>query len=329
LGERFMEPGIALVKDIYPFSQELWKLFDDIVETGDEKVADEIEKFVVAKRVEAEDKANQLLQKSIENIIGDLAQHVTIDALGSLFSPIKKVVDLINNVFDVFLNPTPHVYCIKVLCEYRAKLEAISPDEQGFRTKVEDILDQEESWLLWRRYWTYWDYRWKAWSIYYFSYALPELKVLSNILRKNAFKFAIIHKKWIKRWSFRFGDHLHEKAKVATAATWKNDIRESFAAGYLEANQYFKEQVAKILHRMVIDFFFSAIGIKVEEAIMKVLAEVLDPIQKEIPAPIDEILDVDTLARECINASLRQNVTRIVDNAIVEPYAEAWKNIAF
>jgi len=299
------------------------------VETGDEKLADEIEKLVTSKRVEAEDKANGLLQKSIENIVGDLAQHVTIDALGSIFSPIKKMVDLINNVFDVFLNPVPHVYCMRVLCEYRAKLESISPNDQDFRTKVEDILDQEESWLLWRRYWTYWDYRWKAWSIYYFAYGSPELSVLSKILRKNAFKFAVIHKKWIKRWSFRFGDHLHEKAKVATAATWKNDIRVSFANGYLEANQYFKAQVSPILHKMVIDFFFSAIGVKVEALIMKALEPVLDPIQKEIPSPIDEILDVDTLSRECINASLRQNVTRIVDNAIVDPYVNAWNSLTF
>jgi len=194
---------------------------------------------------------------------------------------------------------------------------------------VEDTLDQEESWLLWRRYWTYWDYRWKAWSIYYFSYAIPELSTLSKILRKNAFKFAVIHKKWIKRWSFRFGDHLHEKAKVATVNSWKADIQTAFANGYYEANQYFKKQVSGILHKMVIDFFFSSIGIKVEETVMKTLEVVLTPIQNEIPTPIDEILDLDTLARECINTSLRQNITRIVDNCIVEPYVNAWNDLTF
>jgi len=329
LSERFMDTGFSLVKEIYPYSQDMWKLFDDIIDSGDEKLCEEIEKLVSSKRVEAEDKVNGLLQKSVENIVGDLSAHVTIDALGSLFSPIKKMIELINNVFDVFLNPVPHVYCIRVLCEYRAKLEALSPTDNDFKEKVEDILDQEESWLLWRRYWTYWDYRWKAWSIYYASYAIPELSVISKILRKNAFKFAVIHKKWIKRWSFRFGDHLHEKAKVATAASWKEDIHVAFGAGYTEANHYFKSQVGDILHKMVIDFFFSSIGVKVEEAVMKALENVLTPIQNEIPSPIDEILDLDTLARECINTSLRQNVTRIVDNAIVEPYVAAWNDLTF
>lgn len=329
LSEKFMDPSFTIVKEIYPYSQDLFKLFDDIVATGDEKLVEEIEKLVSSKRMEAEEKVNGVLQKSVEHIVGDLSAHVTIDALSSLFSPIKKIIDLINNVFDVFLNPTPHAYCIRVLCEYRAKLEALNPKDKDFKEKVEEILDQEESWLMWRRYWTYWDYRWKAWSIYYFAYGVPELSTLSKILRKNAFKFAIIHKKWIKRWSYRFGDHLHERAKVATPDSWKDDIRISFANGYKEANHFFKAKVTAILHKMVLDFFFSAIGVKVEETVMKALEVVLDPIGKAIPAPIDEILEIDTLARECINTALRQNISKLVENGIIEPYVSAWGELTF
>jgi hypothetical protein len=329
LSERFMDVGFSVVKEIFPYSQDLFKLFEDIVNKGDEKLVDEIEKLVSAKRAEAEGKVNDLLQKALENIIGDLSANITIDALGSLFSPIKKIVDLINTSFDVFLNPVPHVYCIKVLVEYRAKLEALDPKEKDFKERVEDILDQEESYLLWRRYWTYWDYRWKAWSIYYFSYSMPELSPISKILQKNAFKFAVIHKKWIKRWSFRFGDHLHERAKKATSNSWKEDIRISFSNGYNEANQFFKNKVGEILHKMVIDFFFSAIGLKVEATVMKALEVVLEPIQKEIPSPIDEILDLDTLCRECINASLRQNIVRLVESSIIQPYVNAWNEFHF
>jgi len=299
------------------------------VETGDKNLVDEIEKLITSKRKEVEDKVNGILQKSLENIIGDLSAHVTIEALGSLFSPLKKIVDLINNVFDIFMNPTPHAYCIKVLCEYRERLEGLDPKDADFRQKVEEELDTEEMWLLWRRYWVYWDYRWKAWSIYYFSYGIPELSTLSKILRRNAFKFAIIHKKWIKRWSFRFGDHLHERAKRATSQSWKEDIRFSFAAGYKEANDYFKEKTLDILHKMLLDFFFSAIGVKVEETVMKGLDVILDPISKAIPPPIDEILDIDTLARECINKSLRQNVNEIVETGVVEPYVKAWADLTF
>jgi len=329
LGEKCMDPAFTIVKEIYPYSQDMWKLFDDIVHTGDEKLVDEIEKLVTAKRMEAEEKVNGVLQKSLEHIIGDLSAHVTIDALSSLFSPLKKLLDLVNNVFDVFLNPSPHSWCIKILCEYRAKLEALNPKDDDFKQKVDDLLDQEESWLMWRRYWVYWDYRWKAWSIYWHSYGIPELSTIAKILRKNAFKFAIIHKKWIKRWSYRFGDHLYEKAKVSTPDTWKDDIRHSFEKGYKEANHFFKHRVGSILHKMTLDFFFAAIGVKVEDTVMKALDQVLDPIQKAIPSPIDEILEIDTLARECINASLKQNVTKIVDNAIVDPYVAAWNELTF
>jgi len=329
LSEKFMDTGFSLVKEVYPYSQEVYKLFDDIVETGDPKLCDEIDKLVTAKKHELEDKVNGILQKSLESILGDLSQHVTIDALGSLFSPIKKLLDLINNCIDIFLNPAPHAPPLRYLCEYRARLEELSPSDKDFRDKVEDLLDQEESWVMWRRYWTYWDYRWKAWSIYYFSYSLPDLSPISKILQKHAFRFAIIHKKWLKRWCYRFGDHLHERAKRATNNSWKEDIRISFANGYKEANAYFKAQVIDILHKMVIDFFFSAIGLKVEATVMKALEVVLDPIQKEIPSPIDEILDLDTLCRECIRKSLRENIVRLVENSIVQPYVEAWNNFNF
>jgi len=136
-------------------------------------------------------------------------------------------------------------------------------------------------------------------------------------------------KKWIKRWCFRFGDHLHERAKRATNNSWKEDIRVSFLNGYNEANQYFKGQVADILHKLVIDFFYGAIGLKVEETVMKALEVVIQPIQSEIPSPIDEILDLDTLCRECISTSLRQNITRLVDNSIVQPYVNAWNDFTF
>jgi len=238
-------------------------------------------------------------------------------------------VDLINNVFDVFLNPSPHAYCIEYLCEYRAKLEALSPSDKDFRKSVEDVLDQEESWVMWRRYWVYWDYRWKAWSIYYFAYAIPDLSSLSKFLQEYAFQFAVLHKKWMKRWCYRFGDHLHERAKKSTDKSWKEDIRISFTNGFNEANAWFKSQVADILHNMVIEFFYSAIGLKVEELVMKALEEVITPINEEIPAPINEVLDIDTLCRECINTSLRQNITRLVDSAIVDPYVKAWNTFSF
>jgi len=90
LSERFMDTGFAVVKEIYPYSLDMWKLFDEIVATGEEKLVEEIEKLAVAKRGEAEERVNGILQKSLENIVGDLSSQVTIDALGSLFSPIKK-----------------------------------------------------------------------------------------------------------------------------------------------------------------------------------------------------------------------------------------------
>jgi len=270
-----------------------------------------------------------VLQKAIEGALGDLSKHVTLEALSSLFSPIRKLVELINSAFDLFLNPVPHLRCIQTMCEYRVKLEELSPTAADFREKVEDILDQEESWLMWRRWWTYWDYRWKAWSIYYFSWGVPELSTIAHVLRETSFQYAIVQKKWIKKWSFRFGDHLHERAKTATPETWRNTVRHCFGIGYREANDFLRKRAYDIFTNLVRQFFFAAIGVKVQDVVMKLLTPALDEASKLIPAPINEILDIHTITVEAIDEALNEQITSQVNECFIEPYVAAWRNLSF
>jgi len=219
-------------------------------------------------------------------------------------------------------NPTPQVRCIQTLCEWRGKLEAV--DISNSLDEVEDLLDREESWLMWRRWWTYWEYRYKAWSIYYLTWGIPELVPIARVFREYAFKLAIIHKKWIKRWSYRFGDHLHERAKKATPATWKETVKDCFVIGYNEANDFFAKKCYALLYQLVQDFFYNAIGVKVEEFLMKALATVIEPLSKTIPAPLNEIIDVDSIARDSINKALKDALTKLVDTAVVGPVTTTW-----
>jgi len=182
---------------------------------------------------------------------------------------------------------------------------------------------------MWRRWWTYWDYRYKAWSIYYHTWGISELVPIARVFRDYAFKFAVIQKKWIKHWSYRFGDHLHERAKKATPQTWKDSVKLCFKIGYEEANATFKKQCFELLYTLVQDFFFSAIGVKVEEFIMKSLAPIIDPLSKTVPPPINEVLEVETIARESINKALKDSLTKLVDNAIVGPVVSAWSTQNF
>jgi len=288
---------------------------------------DEIGTIVKEKREEAEKKVNEILQKAIEGAVGELSAQVTIEALASLFTPLQKLLDVVNNVFDLCFNPTPQIRCIQTMCEWRAKLEAV--DISNGTDEVEDLLDREESWLMWRRWWTYWDYRYKAWSIYYNTWGISELVCVSRVAQEHAFKFAVLQKKWIKRWSYRFGDHLHERAKKANPGNWKETVKTCFALGYQEANQFFMAKSYALLHSLLRQFFFAAIGVKVEEFIMKALKPVIEPLSKAVPAPINEVLEVETLTRESINKALTDAIDKLVDQAIVAPFAESWEKQTF
>jgi len=329
LAERGVEPALLVLKELYPYFQAISNQFDMIVTSGDPKQVEEIEKLIKNAREEAQAKVDGVLQKAIEGAVGDLSKHVTLDALSSLFHPIQKLVNLINNAFDLFLNPVPHVRCIQTMCEYRAKLEELSPKDPNFREKVEDILDQEESWLMWRRWWVYWDYRWKAWSIYYFSWGMRELSTVAKVLRETSFEYAIVQKKWIKKWSFRFGDHLHERAKTATDETWSATVRECFGIGYREANDFLKKRAYHIFTNLVREFFYAAIGVKVQAEIMKLLALALEEASKMIPSPIDEILDINTITEEAVEEALKEQITSQVNECFIEPYVAAWKDLSF
>lgn len=326
LTQKLLPGALAIASELAPSRQLVLKKLDEIVASGDEKAVEEIGTIVKEKREEAEAKVNEAMQKQIEAVVGELSGQITIEALSSFFSPLQKLVDVVNCVFDLCFNPTPQIRCIQTLCEWRAKLETVDISNLD---DVEDLLDREESWLMWRRWWSYWDYRYKAWSIYYHTWGISELVPVAQVFRDYAFKFAVIQKKWIKRWSYRFGDHLHERAKKATQQNWKDTVRECFAIGYAEANDYFRKKNYELLYNMVHDFFFNAIGVKVEGFLMKTLGPVIDPLSKVVPPPLNEVLEVDTIARESINKALRDALQQLVDKSIVSPIQQAWASQNF
>jgi len=192
------------------------------------------------------------------------------------------------------------------------------------RDQIEDCLDQEESWLLWDRWWTYWDYRYKAWSLYYKTWGISELASVSLVVKKSAFDFAVLQKKWIKKWSFRFGDHLHERAKTATPADWVPTVKACFAQGYKEANKFFKKRAFEILNEFVLSFFFAAIGVRVEEFMMTALKQIIEPLSKQVPKPLDEIVEIDTIVRESINKALKDSINKLVQKAMIVPFLETY-----
>eukprot|EP01125_Pyxidicula_operculata_P000263 TRINITY_DN10340_c0_g1_i1.p1 TRINITY_DN10340_c0_g1~~TRINITY_DN10340_c0_g1_i1.p1 ORF type:complete len:678 (+),score=214.89 TRINITY_DN10340_c0_g1_i1:59-2092(+) len=327
LAEKFVEPVMDVMGELAPARKEVLDKFQEVVDTGDVNKVDEIEKIVKGKRQEAEQKVNSMIEKSLEGVLGELSAAITIEALSELFSPLKKLINVIETTFGLLFDPTPHLYPLKKMCEYRIQIEDL--DISQGTDKVEDLLDQEESWVMWRRWWTGWDYRYKAWSLYYHTWGISELAGVSLVVRKSAFDYAQMQRKWIKRWCYTFGDYLHEKAKTATPAEWKKIVKESFEIGYNKANEYFYRRSMQILKEFVLAFFYAAIGVKVEEFLMKALKVILDPLTKQIPSPISDILDVENIARESINKALSDSMTLVVTKTMIEPFVAAFEKAKF
>jgi len=79
-----------------------------------------------------------------------------------------------------------------------------------------------------------------------------------------------------------------------------------------------------LLYSMLQKFFFAAIGIKVEEFLMKNLKPVIEPLSKAVPPPINQVLEVESITRESINKALKDAVDKMVDQAVVTPFVAAW-----
>jgi len=62
---------------------------------------------------------------------------------------------------------------------------------------------------------------------------------------------------------------------------------------------------------------------------MKTLAPVIDPLSKAVPPPINEVLEVETIARESINKALKDSLKKLVDTGIVEPVLAGWSSASF
>jgi len=271
----------------------------------------------------------------------ELSSRITIEPLSPILNPVKKLPDIISNIFELVYNPIPQLWTIQMLCEYRLALEELSPTATRFNLDMDILLDRGENRLIYRRCRTYWDYRSKAWSLFYSASRCSELINVSFALRKAAFGFASLQKQWIKIWGFTFGDYVFERSKgdfgeyffegaKKAEHSWKQTVRECFLIGYSKANSFSRERGTQILKQLIIDLFFSSIGAKVEEFLLSPkgqLRHAMEPISKAIRSPVNELLDMDNIARESINKILMDCVTAVVERDVITPFLEQYSQV--
>jgi len=292
----------------------------DAVQSGDEGKCDDIKIIVQGIKEEKYNKINGLIQEKLTAVIGDLASKVTINDLGEIFEPLKHLINIIEAAFNLVLNPEHQIYCLKTLCEHRRSIENLDISKNNALVELEELLDREESWVLWRRWWTWYYYNCEAWSLYYNIWRLNGIGSAIYPIRKASLKYAKVHYNYDKKFSYKFGDYLSHMAKSATPENWKNTVEECFMIGFQKANKMAIKKASKIGRDLIINFIYESIAGKIEKMIIGGLREIITPLEKAIPDPVNKLLDLNTVVSESVQKALHDSVEELVVESIINPF---------
>jgi len=274
-----------------------------------------------------EDRMLKVIKEAAESAVAAIKSKVNLEPLMSALDPFDKIGELIRPFLAIFPDMNPHLYPLKEFLEGRSRLlkYKLSDGPAG----IEDILDREEAWVQWRTWWTHWEYRDAVWSLYYRSWGIPELSSTAWAFRNHGFKYAKLHKKFMKKWSYTFGDYVHEGAKTATQDTWPQVIASAMVTGYTKAMEWFRPRAIAVLAAVVNDFVYRFLGTKLESFAMKILDPVISTLASAVPSPVNEVVEVEQVATEAVQDALHQMFDEIVAKGIFAPASKAWASSAY
>jgi len=255
----------------------------------------------------------------MEPLIEDLGGKVTIGDLTALFGPLSHLAEILDEGIRLFLNPDHQIPCLKILCEHRRHIESLDISKEGALEELNKLLDSEESWVLWQRWWTGYYYNCEAWSLYYSIWRFHKIGSTIYPIRKAAFKYAKMHRDYDKKFSFKFGDYLYHMAKETKVENWKNTVEECFMIGFNKANKMALKRAKKIGIRLVVDFIYEAIAGKIENMIIMGMKDIISPL--EIPDPINQLLDLNSIVTETVQKSLNSAIEELVIECIITPFS--------
>jgi hypothetical protein len=326
LSEVLSEPVVRVFQESIDDINKIKSSFNESMQTANYNKFEELRLVVQNVKEDRYRKINEFLQEKLQSVIGDLSSKVTIEDLGELFQPLGNLIQIIESCFNLILNPERQFYCLTSLCEHRHIIENLDISKNSALNELEELLDREESDVLWRRWWTWYYYNCEAWSLYYNVWRLPGIGSSIYPIRKAALKFARIHYDYDKKFSFKFGDHLHHMAKTATVDNWKATVEEAFMIGYQKANKMAFKRAEHILKRLIIDFFYESIAGKIEKMIIGGMKEIIGPLERSIPEPISSLLDINSVVSESVQKALKESVEDLVVEGIINPFSSQISN---
>jgi len=242
----------------------------------------------------------------LEPVLGPFKSSISIEALGAIFSPLERMDKLLYWIVE-FMDPANQLHVLGELLRHKKKIKESPPE------KVEELLDDEE-WDI--SYWAIWrsncNLKYAGWRTAYELYvSLPsECSALVNLYYRFIDSVAKINKRASKKFSYKFGDYLSDRAKTCTPDNWAKTVDECFMIGYNKALKCAR----KYLLRKVIKYLQLAIRVmvinKLEKSILDTVGEAIKPVQELIIPPIDLLINLDAMVSDVISGT--------IDNCLLE-----------
>jgi len=319
---------LQILTDFKPKKNEVVKALEDLMLNGDEKKIPEINEKVKNIRKEAIERMNKELDAIVTKKLGDIKDKIKLKELSEAFSPFSKLNKIVENVFNLVLNPEPNLEVVGVMLNHRKKIEKAKDTSQS--AELSDLLDQEEADVNWHSWWSNWKYRHEAWTLYYELGRIEELGSIIYPVRESAFEYAQMQKEYLSIFSWKFGDYLWYSSKdVESTQDFTKIVQKSFVSGYEKANAFARERGSRILKSSIQTMVkISLIG-KIEAIIMPNIKGSISSLEGSLPSPANQLLDVKNLVSETIDETLTKVVNDLLEKNLFEPFADQFKKLDF
>jgi len=312
IGELLKAISNPVIKGITIVASERDKLdsqMRDALSSGDTAKVRSLVESVSGLRAKVSETINHGLQEFLSSVLGDLKTKVTVEALSHIFEPLEKIVKIAESFFNL-IDPGNWGEVVIVLMEEKDKIL------QGGVENANRHMDWEE----WEIRWHYW---WKGYDIWRYGYYLYwelwglmyQLGPIADWFLDVTYDYRHIHRKTLKKFSWKFGDYLYGFINDPTdSREFKDKVNAALVIGYERARKHFVKHTKIYLHKNVRRFLKRPIIQPIHKLIHAALDPVLEPIQSAIVSPADQILDVKQLVIKTLEETVEDCLDHILND---------------
>jgi len=309
---QLIPPIVESIQPVVEKAPDINSRLTDAIMSGDIDKAKDIRDIVHDTKKHVYKKMEEAIQKQIENMIGECSKDLAHDALKLLLAPFGKIIDIANSLIEL-VDPENYMDVIVYLMKEKDSIAKTADP-----SKIDDVqqkLDWEEWDAAWRTRWRGYEIRSAGRELWWdLSTLLCDLGPVPDAFWDLACAIQKrIHKRMLKKFSWKFGDYLYgAMTNASDTRDWPTKCNESFIIAYRKAMKCARKNLIALLGDYAVEFIKRPVLAPIEKEIIPKLKEVIDPLESLIPEPIRDLLDISGMVSSCIIESISEAVAHIV-----------------